>query len=377
MPTVTVSRIMDVHATLSTTVNKTNEYSTLSPDDQDKRLAQSCAEVCALLTDWLVSEEWLGMCPSGDQLIDDFLQDQEHLDTLLPTLKDVLDLASRHGMTVPPEYVDQAREALRAAAKLFKDAEAKVVELRREVCKLAYQLRDLNATPEERANAREKADRFLEKIFTRWLPVLAVVIAIVSVNPSQVPSNAAQWIQVFNRVAVQVIADTPIQDISGMAGSHLSRQDGPQGEAPHIRPVHGPATIPHGAGGAQAVPARPQGEAPHIRPVHGPATIPHGAGGAQAVPARPQGEAPHIRPVHGPATIPHGAGGAQAVPARPQGESLRIQPVPPSATRPRGRWGVPPVVLRVIRRGPGTTASPAEPKAGKTRRSPKAPGGGL
>jgi hypothetical protein len=326
MPTVTVSRIMDVHATLNTTVNKTNEYSTLSPDDQDKRLAQSCAEVCALLEDWLVSEVWRGMCPSGDQSIDDFLQDQEHLDSLLPTLKDVLDLASRHGMTVPHEYVDQAREALRATAKLFKDAEAKVIELRCEVCKLAGQLRDLNATPEERADAREKADRLLEKVFTRYLPVLAVVIAVASVNPSQVASNAVQWIQVFNRVAVQVIADRPIQDIAGMADPQLSRQGGPHGEAPHIRPVHGPATIPRGAQGAQAVPARPQGEAPYTRPV------------------------------------------------------------PPSATRPRGAQGVSPpdVGARTIRRGSGKAvpkpgkAAPklgkAAPKLGKVPRSPN-PGG--
>jgi hypothetical protein len=213
MPTVTVARIAEVSKRLTDTVIDTTALSMLPAEEQDKRLADGCGWTCGLLEDWLASEVWRGMCPSGDQPID-FLQHQKSFDDLMVPLKDVLDRASQNGMNVPPKYVDQTRKALRAAALLFQEAqeaEVRIIVLKEEVCKLARQLRDRNATREERAEARMRARSLLKIIFGTLLPSL--VIAMAGVSPSVVANNFAQWNQIFNGVAIGAIADVPIRAI--------------------------------------------------------------------------------------------------------------------------------------------------------------------
>src|SRR5437763_13972764 len=124
MATVTVEWIAEVHASLTTAVSKTHSRSRLPEEEQDRLLAESCGLACGLLEGWLASDIWDGLRFSGEA---DFVGDQEHFNKLLPTLKNVLERASQRGMTVPRGRVDEARKALRAAAQLFLDAEAKVV----------------------------------------------------------------------------------------------------------------------------------------------------------------------------------------------------------------------------------------------------------
>jgi len=78
MATVTVERIAQVYASLTETVNKTTGRSRLSAEEQDRLLAQSCGEACELLEDWLASDIWDGMRPSGGGPIAEFVLDQEH-----------------------------------------------------------------------------------------------------------------------------------------------------------------------------------------------------------------------------------------------------------------------------------------------------------
>jgi hypothetical protein len=79
-------------------------------------LAESCRQVCDLLNDWLESDVWESLRASVRGPIADFVQDQEQFDILLPTLQDVLEGASGPLIEAVPEYVGQAREALKAAA---------------------------------------------------------------------------------------------------------------------------------------------------------------------------------------------------------------------------------------------------------------------
>ena len=42
---------------------QTSERSTLPGNEQDRLLAQACAEACDVLTSWLASPEWAALCP--------------------------------------------------------------------------------------------------------------------------------------------------------------------------------------------------------------------------------------------------------------------------------------------------------------------------
>ena len=214
MATVTFKRIDLIYGNLTEIVNDPTPRSELSEEEaeeQDRLLAKSCGQVCGLLKDWLTSDVWNGMrAPVGGSAAD-FPEYQERLGIMLPTLQDVLERASGHMKDVRPELVGQAHKALEAVAirhqELFKKAENTVSELRENVCKLADQLRDHNASDAKKTLARANAKRLLTNVLT-LLPTL--VIAMASVAPSQVPINLRQW----ERAAVTMVT---IQDIAAMA----------------------------------------------------------------------------------------------------------------------------------------------------------------
>jgi hypothetical protein len=277
MATVTAERITQVYDDLTKTVNKTTGHSTYSAEKQNGLLAQSCGEACELLKDWLASDIWNGTRPSGDGPIAEFVQDQEHFILLLPTLKDVLDRASRYGMSVPTECVDQAREALKASARrhqqLYQDAEAAVSALKNEVCELAIQLVDRSATHEKRAETRKRAGSLLKTV-SALLP--ALVIAMAGVTPSQAVHNLTLW----DRELIKVIA---IQDIVDRA-KLLPSQAAPMG----LQPV-APSTFP--------LPPRigfPRTPSPPPHPTPGPRTRLNPVKPPQPSPPRPT--APPVKP---------------------------------------------------------------------------------
>lgn len=210
MATVTFKMIDKVYDNLTETVIDTASGK-LSPEEQDRRLAESCRQACQLLKDWLESDVWNGMRATTGGAIANFAKDQEQFDRLLPTLKDVLERASGHLINALPEYVNQARKALKAAAdrdqELFQKAEKKVSALREEVCELAKTLDDLNTASEKKTLARVRARDLLAKV-KALVPVL--VIAMAGVTPSQATNNLTQW----GREALKVVA---IQDIAARA----------------------------------------------------------------------------------------------------------------------------------------------------------------
>ena len=249
MTVVTFKRIDQLYGDLTKVVNDPTALSELSAEQQNRRLAKGCVQVCELLKDWLTGEVWNEMRVSVAGLAADFPEYQEQLDPMLQTLPDFLKQASGRMRDVRPELVDQARQALKAAAvrdqELFKNAEGRVGALRDEVCELARVLGDHTVANEEKTNARVRARRLLKAV----TPLLAaLVIAMASVPPSQVADNTGQWARAV-RTAIGIV------DIAATAAIP-SRQAGPpdRGEAPHRVP--GPAQIP-----------KPGGERDSQRPV--------------------------------------------------------------------------------------------------------------
>jgi hypothetical protein len=280
MATVDFKRIDQVYDNLTATLIDTTASSKMSVAKQDSRLEESCRQVCDLLTDWLESDLWESLRASVGRPIADFVQDQEQFDRLLPTLQDVLERASGPLIKAVPEYVGQTREALRAAAvrdqKLFQKAEDKVGALKDEVCELAAQLRNRNATHEQKTNARVRARKRLATVIMLLPPLF---MAMAGVTPHQAEKNLAQWGQILNVAAIQDIA-TRAEPPDRSPGS---RRDDP--EMPSKIPGRGPAPGP-------SIPGK--GPAPRPRP-------PDGA--PPKIPGRRQAPGPSI-PGRGPAPRP-------------------------------------------------------------------------
>jgi len=219
MTAVTFKRIDQLYGDLTKIVNDPTALSDLPAAEQNRRVAKGCVQVCELLKDWLAGDVWNGMRASAGGPATHFAEDQEQLDPMLQTLPDFLKQASGRMMDVRPELVDQAREALKAAAvrdqELFKNAESRVDALRNEFCKLADKLYDQKVEDDEKTKVRVRARRWLTAV-TALLP--ALVIAMASVPPSQVAVNVEQWTRDV-RTAVGIVVDiaTTVETLSRRA----------------------------------------------------------------------------------------------------------------------------------------------------------------
>jgi hypothetical protein len=207
MAAVTFKRIDQLYGFLTEIVNDPIALNKRSVEEQNSRMAKGCLQVCELLKDWLAGDVWNGIHASADGPATDFAEDQVQMEPMLRTLPDFFKQASAHMRDVRPELVDQAREALKAAAvrdqELFKNAEARVGALRDDVCELARTLYGRNVAIEKKNEARAKARRLLTGA-TALLP--ALIIAMASVSPSQVPVNMERWTHDV-RMAVGIIVD--------------------------------------------------------------------------------------------------------------------------------------------------------------------------
>ena len=93
---------------------QTSERSTLPGAEQDRLLAQACAEACDVLTNWLASPEWAALCPSGRGPIADAIPEWERVKPFLDPLKQTLaaiverqkDLPVVREIGDPARYVD-------------------------------------------------------------------------------------------------------------------------------------------------------------------------------------------------------------------------------------------------------------------------------
>ena len=214
MTSVTIDRIAVVQAHITEAVTRTSASSTLSEQEQNKLLAQSCAESCDLLKDWLADAWWDRSRPSSDTPIKEAVLTQKELASFLgPMFKASLARARQGGVDVPDSLVDEAREKLAATARrfprmgrqqLFRQAADRVRTLQKEVCGLASQI----GTATRSAAWRRKARKVLDKVSGL---LLAVTLAMASAGPHAVAENAAEWSHAAVR-AVEVITVHYIAD---------------------------------------------------------------------------------------------------------------------------------------------------------------------
>jgi len=197
MAAVTIERIAAVHAHITETVIKTTENSTLSTQEQDNLLAQSCAEACDLLTDWLRDEPWwTGQRPSDGTVADSVPDQQDFVRLLGPAFRDAFATARKHGIAIADSYFDEARQRVAGTARryrklrsaeLFESARQRVGDLRDEICTLAGELR---TTP----SRRHRAVRLLRNVRQVLVSIaLPIVLAMVAASPHQVSADVTAW----------------------------------------------------------------------------------------------------------------------------------------------------------------------------------------
>ena len=197
MAHVTIERIAAVQSHIVETVTQTTVSSTLTEAAQDRLLAQSCAEACDLLSDWVNASWWDRGDGAGDKTIRELLPTQkEFAEFLGPSLKDILARARRDGMDVPDSTVDDAYKMVAATARrfprmkresLFAEAKNRVADLQRDVCNLAAAVRE-----------GKKPDPVWRRAVRRVLKalpgaLLSAAFALLAASPAVMAHNAAAW----------------------------------------------------------------------------------------------------------------------------------------------------------------------------------------
>jgi len=208
MDQVTIERVAMVQAHILDATLKTSADSMLSPPEQNRLLAQGCAEACGLLRDWLGSG-WFGhVRPTDDGLLAEAVPTAEQFTQFLgPIFEDALSHAARAGITIDTSSLQDARVNVAALARryrrmkrreLFDAAEERVSALRDEVCQVATRLGEMLRAGEEpgpRAEQlRHMARRALKKV-RDFLPVLVLTMAgaMLGVGPHQMAQNVSEW----------------------------------------------------------------------------------------------------------------------------------------------------------------------------------------
>jgi hypothetical protein len=250
METVTAERIEAVRADIET-VNRVSKSSTLSQNGQDKRLQQCCRAACSLLKDWLESDWWDQIDLSDDEPISNFVPHRRHFKKFLgPELKSVLARASGPGMPAPDKLVDQARRAVKATKstahrypemtpqQLFQAANTSIAVLAEDVCELAKQLHDRNATSEQRAAVRQKACKVLKRVGALTGTLL---IAMAGVAPGDALNHLNEWDrQIIKVLVIHDIAEKA--SLPGRGAEPVGPVPGRVSRAAHSEPTRPPTS---------------------------------------------------------------------------------------------------------------------------------------
>ena len=131
MDRVTVERIARVQAHILDATLSTSGNSTLSGPEQDGLLAQSCAEACDLLRDWLESGWFSQVRPSGDGLLAGGVPTAEQFSQFLgPVFEDALSHAPQAGVPVDTSGLQDARAKVAGLAPAPPDKAAGPVQRR-------------------------------------------------------------------------------------------------------------------------------------------------------------------------------------------------------------------------------------------------------
>jgi hypothetical protein len=183
---------------------RTSDGSTLPEDEQDKMLAQACAEACDILHDWRNSFQWEDLSPSAGAPIAAAIPEWERVKPFLDPLKQALTRIVRQ-MQPEQERIEPAAhidEAIKAAAQtarryprlnrdeLFNEASARIDAVRDEVCQLAHEMRAGLQDRAKRQRWRKRARSALLKVAGL---VLTLSLAMAGAGPHDVRQHIPEW----------------------------------------------------------------------------------------------------------------------------------------------------------------------------------------
>ncbi|MGA2829794.1 MAG: hypothetical protein ABSF03_27205 [Streptosporangiaceae bacterium] len=235
----TIDRVAMVQAHILDAILKTSGNSALPGPEQDRLLAQSCAEACDLLGDWLGSGWFRRARPADDGLLADAAPTAgQFAEFLGPIFEDALTRAAQAGVTIDVSDLQDARAKVAGLARRYRRmrsrelcaaAEGRVGALRDEVCQAATQLREMLQTADEQGpraeRSRHKARRALQKV-KGLLPAVALTVAgaMLGVGPHQMAQSVSEW----GHDAARVVAVYHIADLAQPTVRMAPPRIGPQ-----------------------------------------------------------------------------------------------------------------------------------------------------
>jgi hypothetical protein len=186
---------------------QTSERSILPDEEQDRLLAQVCAEACAVLASWLDSPEWETLRPSGRDPIADAIPEWERVRPFMDPLRETLaaimqrqqDLPSAQEIGDPAAYINRVLTTAEQTARrfrrynrqeLFETAADRLKRLRDDVCALAGDFAGGLKSKEKSAERRKKARRLLAKV-----PgvLLSLTLAMGGTSPHDMVQHFPEW----------------------------------------------------------------------------------------------------------------------------------------------------------------------------------------
>jgi hypothetical protein len=214
----TIERIAAVQAHVVEAVARTTPSSVLPESEQDLLLAQSCAEACDLLGDWLTDPFWARLQSAGDGPVRESVPAQREFTGFLgPALKDAMAQAGERGISIPDpdSLVDKARQQVVATTRryprlrrqqLFSEARRRVEDLRDEVCKLVSMVKP-GAPPGPRW--RQAVRWTLSKVPGVLLALVLALVAPSAIATAQSGIHAVE-VMTAHHVAAQVQPAVPV-----------------------------------------------------------------------------------------------------------------------------------------------------------------------
>lgn len=186
---------------------RTSEGSLLPEAEQDRLLAQACAESCSVLGGWLGSPEWAAARPAGRAPIADAIPDWQRVRPFLDPLKEALtEIAQRQEglpgalkIGDPDAYIDRVIKAAGETARrfrrydrqaLFEEATGRISSLRDDVCALAGDLQGETRSTEKRAERRKKTRSVLGKVAGL---LLTLTLTMTGAGPHDVAQHMSEW----------------------------------------------------------------------------------------------------------------------------------------------------------------------------------------
>jgi hypothetical protein len=198
----------------------TSGHSTLPDDEQDRVLAQACAEACDVLGSWLESTSWAGLSPAGTsglRAVSDCVADWERLRPFLSSVREALGRMAGQQADAPggpetedPEsYVDKLiRSAAYTARRnrrldghgLYQAATSRLDALRNRACGIAGEFaadaakRASDADDQETARRRKDRRRRARSVLLTVANVLLTVgLSMASASPAAMRQNIPEW----------------------------------------------------------------------------------------------------------------------------------------------------------------------------------------